>query len=386
MEEERGEKLVAMKAILDAQSTEKRADLSPDDAAKFDALHAEAEALTRNIERAQKIGNLETAATASTKAPEQRIGREDVNVPEQVQAAEQRTAFNEFCRSGELRASNTITTTTGSGAYVPKEVVGIESVAKLANSLKAAQAFYGVPAIPINGKVVISVPVLNLTDGDALAGDTDGESMSTNTDASITLTAATYNSKCQWLDNGVITAQSYDAASSLVPVLRVACERGQEAAFYTASIMTAGMKAAALETSSASVVSAGDLSALLFGLGAYAIGRCAYLVSMSMLAAMHSMADTTGRPVNKLTKDANGVFYWDGVPVFPTTNLEAIADGKYVAAAINVDACRVAASTAWVNRYTQNSARPNQTGFDYLQYAAFGVKSGAVKLLKVKAA
>jgi HK97 family phage major capsid protein len=171
-----------------------------------------------------------------------------------------------------------------------------------------------------------------------------------------------------------------------VPVLQVACERGEEAAFYAASITTNANKTAARETANASKVVFSDLSALLFDLGAYSVGRCAYLVSTSMLAAMHSMTDDNGYPINKLTKDGSGQFYWDGVPVFPTTALEAIADGKYVAAAINVDACRIAASQPWVNRYDQNSARPNQTGFDYLQYAAFGIKSGAVKLLKVKSA
>lgn len=359
------------RALLQKGETEKR-DLTGDESKAFDGIAAKIAAKRAELQRYQSL-SIQNAAAATFM-----IGNDPKD--------EARQAFNEFCRTGEIRATNTITTSTAGGAFVPKQVLALESVAKLGNSLKACHLYYGIPAIEVSGKVSFSAPVIDMDDGDELAGDADGESQASGTPGSVVLNVTTHNSKAQWMDNGVVTAQSYDAAGSLVPVLRVACERGEEAAWYDASITTAGNKAAALETAAASKVTYADMSALLFSLGAYALGRTAYLVSMSLLAAMHSMTDDQGRPLGKLTKDGSGQYFWDGVPVFPTTELEAIADGKYVAAVINADACRVAASQPWVNRYDQTAGRPNQTGYDYLEYAAFGVKSGAVKLLKVKTA
>lgn len=385
--EQRGQALADMKALLKKAEDEKR-DLTADENTQFAELNTRSEGLKTQIERYEQAQKLE-GELAQRNGGEQRAGREDVNTPEQTaeqDATEARSAFNEFCRTGEIRATNTITTATGGGAYVPKTVLGVEGVAKLGNSLKACHSFYGMPAIEVSGKGSFSVPVIDLADGGEVAGDAEAEELGNRTDSSVLLNVTTYNSKPQWLDNGIVTIASYDAAGSLVPTLQVACDRGEEAAWFTASITTNANKTAAVETAVASTVSYGDLSKLLFALGAYAIGRCAYLVSMSVLAAMHGMTDSNGRPVDKLTKDGSGQYFWDGVPVFATTALSAIADGNYVAAVLNCDAARIAASQPWVKRYDQNSGRPNQTGFDLLQYAAFGVKAGAVKLLKVKAA
>jgi hypothetical protein len=104
-----------------------------------------------------------------------------------------------------------------------------------------------------------------------------------------------------------------------------------------------------------------------------------------MLGAMHGMTDDNGAPVNKLTL-INGVYHWAGTPVFPTAQLETLADGKFVAAAVSVAALGMTCSQPFVLRYASHPGRVNQTGYNLIEYAAFGLKAGAVKLLKVKAA
>lgn len=106
--EQRGQILADMKAILSKAETEKR-DLTTEENAKFDELNTKAEGIQKNIERAQRVYDIEQTITGN-KGTEQRIGRDDVNTPEQQadqKAQEYRAQFDQFLRGAnpvELRA------------------------------------------------------------------------------------------------------------------------------------------------------------------------------------------------------------------------------------------------------------------------------------------
>src|SRR5687768_16861018 len=83
--EQRGTILAEMKGILNKAQEEKR-ELTPEQSTQFDTLNAKAEGIQQNIERCQKVYQFEQQAASGNgggNGTEQRIGRQDVNTPEQ---------------------------------------------------------------------------------------------------------------------------------------------------------------------------------------------------------------------------------------------------------------------------------------------------------------
>src|SRR5688572_12687779 len=114
LNEERGQALADMKAILKKAEDEKR-DLTAEENAKFDELNAKAEQRKADVDRYETAKRLDIEMgqrQQDQRQQEQRQqpGRDDVNTPEQQadeRAREYRSQFVSFLRGGnpvELRA------------------------------------------------------------------------------------------------------------------------------------------------------------------------------------------------------------------------------------------------------------------------------------------
>jgi hypothetical protein len=89
LNEERGEALAQMKALLKKAEDEKRdgkaRDLTPEENTQFDALNAKAEQRKLDVEKYETTSALEKELAAQGKG-EQRAGRDNLNTPEQAVA------------------------------------------------------------------------------------------------------------------------------------------------------------------------------------------------------------------------------------------------------------------------------------------------------------
>ena len=388
MNEEAGQIVVQLQAIHNGAKEQKREALDEAETAKFDELTAKLGTLRSQIRSATV-----DAAVADQAAILAGLGRQDIGQSDKIglESTMYRDAFNEFIRTGEMtRATNTVISTTGNGAYVPKTIAPLTGPAQLGNSIMSAAAVFGIQPTPVSGAMQVSLPVLALADGGALTGSEDTEKLNSSTDASILVTVTAHNSGCQWLDKGIVGAQGYDASAALVPLLRMSCERGMEARWFAAHITTDTLKTAAIANEAVDAagdpqLTAKDMSNLRFELGAYAFGRVAYFASVSAFSQLTNLTTSAGFPDNRLQLGPDGIYRFDGYPIFPTTALGTVADGEFPLAVVNMDAVAIAQSNGMVERYENHPGRVNQVGADYIAYAGMAIKSGGVALLGTSA-
>lgn len=176
LNEERGQALADMKAILKKAEDEKR-DLTAEENTKFDELNTKAEQRKADVDRYETAKRLDTEISQRQQQEQrQQPGRDDVNTPEQQadeRAREYRSQFISFLRGGnpvELRAL----TVSGQG------VVGDRPFST--ELIKAMKSFAGVldagaEVIPTSDGNPLTIPT---ADDTANTGRLVGEAVTNN--------------------------------------------------------------------------------------------------------------------------------------------------------------------------------------------------------------
>ncbi|MCE9552628.1 MAG: phage major capsid protein, partial [Planctomycetes bacterium] len=211
LNEERGQIVADMKAILNKAQDEKR-DLSADENAKFDEMSAKAEAKLAESQRHQKLYDMEQSGKGKGEQRQQ-PGREATNTDEQrteAEAKEQRAAFDAYLRRGAVPQDGEHRSLTTSGAGV----VGDRPVYdQLVVSLKsfAGNRMAGATVLPTTDGNDLSVPKSDDTSNE---GQIVGEGSEDTTEANPTV--------------GVITLKAYKHDSKWI---RISLEMLQDSAF-----------------------------------------------------------------------------------------------------------------------------------------------------------
>lgn len=230
LNEERGEALAAMKAILAKAETEKRdgksRDLTPEESTQFDALNTKAEQRKSDIEKYERTQALETELAKHGKG-EQRAGRDDLNTPEQAvqqKAKEQRAAFDKYLRFGksELAPDETrALTVTGSGVvgdrpFYDSLVIGMKAYAGVRQA--------GATVLPTSDGNPLTVPALtDVSNTGILVGEAaDSEDDADPTPTTITLNGLKFDSKWIKLSLELIQDSAYPVEAT---ILSMASER-----------------------------------------------------------------------------------------------------------------------------------------------------------------
>lgn len=235
LNEERGQALADMKALLKRAEDDKQRNLTPEENTQFDTLNTKAEQRKADIEKYERTQAMEIELAKLGKG-EQRAGRDDLNTPEQAVAAkakEQRAAFDKYLRFGksELAPEETrALTVTGSGVvgdrpFYDQLVIGMKAFAGVRQA--------GATVLPTSDGNSLTVPSLDDTSNSGiLVGEAaDSEDESDPTPTTITLNAFKFDSKWIKLSLELIQDAAYPVEAT---ILAMASERiGRSLNTYT---------------------------------------------------------------------------------------------------------------------------------------------------------
>jgi HK97 family phage major capsid protein len=308
LNEERGEALGQMKALLKVSEDEKR-DLTEAENKAFNDLNTKAEQRKLDVEKYERTSALEKELAAQGKG-EQRAGRDDLNTPEAAvaqKAKEQRAAFDKYLRSGksELGPEETrALTVTGAGVvgdrpFYDQLVLGMKAYAGVRQA--------GATIIPTSDGNSFTIPGFDDTSNTGILVGEGSDSESENDPATNTVTLNSFKFDSTWIKLSIELIQ--DAAYPVeATILNMASERigralntytttgtgtGQPEGFITAASVG---KTAALTNA----VAYEEIIDFVHSLDA------AYRNTGKAVVQMH---DTTLAAIRKL-KNGNGQYIW----------------------------------------------------------------------------
>lgn len=196
LNEERGQALVDMKAVLKKAEDEKR-DLTAEENTAFDALNTKAEQRKLDIDRYETTKRLD-AELAEKRG--QQPGRDDVNTPESQadeRGKEARSQFVNYLRTGTLPSQeNRALTVSGVGVVGPRDYYN-QLVTSLTTFSGVREA--GATVLPTSDGNDLTVP---RADDTSNVGQIVGEAVEDNTEADPTLTSITlkaYKFDSKWV-------------------------------------------------------------------------------------------------------------------------------------------------------------------------------------------
>lgn len=221
LNEERGQHLADMKAMLKTAEDEKR-DLTTEEDVKFNELNTAAESKKSQAERYQKASDLERSITSTSTDKRHLVGRDDINTTEQRNEQEQnetRAAIDKYLRTGQIETR--AITVSGAGVVGDRPIYN-QLVTAIKTFAGVRQA--GATILPTTDGNDLSVPT---SDDTSNTGQIVGEATTDNTEAeptvgNIALKAYKFDSK--WIKVSLEMLQ--DAAYPLESyILGIAGER-----------------------------------------------------------------------------------------------------------------------------------------------------------------
>ncbi len=224
LNEDRGQVMADMKVILKTAEDEKR-DITDDESTKFEELSAKAEVIKADVERRQRLYDIERDADASRSGENrEKPGRADVSTRETEQddaATEKRAAFGKWLR-GTVTVEEQRSLTISAMGVVGDRTVYDQLVKSIKTFAGVRQA--GATVLPTDTGNDLDVPTSNDTTN---TGQLVGEATTDNTEAdptlgTVTLKAWKFDSK--WIK--VSTEMLQDASFPLEQhILDIAGER-----------------------------------------------------------------------------------------------------------------------------------------------------------------
>jgi HK97 family phage major capsid protein len=307
-----------------------------------------------------------------------------------LNADQYRDAINQFARTGEVRQFQafrdqfaTVTNATGSGAFLPKDVLNPVTIRRLQNCWRAVLAAYNAQPIETDSLATFSLPV---TDDTGVVGEQTSESATSGTEAApdntgpLTISPTLYGSKQVWYSNSMVMAQAFDVMGYTLPMLQKRIDKEQES-IWTASVISTGSVGKTLAATTA-ITYAELLDWEHSLLPAYRIDA-AFAVADSLYKLLRGLVDDQHRPI--LDVDPTGTFMGKihGKPLIVGDYFDAVAANKAVGAFVSAEAVKIVdVMNARLARYVQYPGRPDQVGFEMFQNGDFAFVSKGLKLLK----
>jgi HK97 family phage major capsid protein len=220
LNEERGAFLGQMKSLLKKSEDEKR-DLTPDESTQFNDFNTKAEQRKADVERYETARSLEASIAERNGNPEHRLGREDLDTPEQKAEQtkkEQRAAFDKYLRFGksEMRTEEVrALTVTGAGVvgdrpFYDSLVLGLKWYAGVRQA--------GATILPTSDGNPLTVPGMNdTTNTGILVGEADdSEDEIDPSVGNVTLSPVKFDSKWIKLSLELIQDAAYPVEATII--------------------------------------------------------------------------------------------------------------------------------------------------------------------------
>ena len=274
--------------------------------------------------------------------------------------------INHFARTGDTRQLFTMTSTTGSGAYLPKEVLQPISVRRLQNSFRAAIDAMGMKPMNVETTASFSLPI---ADDTASTGQAQSESASSGTqldatDSSLLIAPTLWSSKQFWYSNTLANSGAFDLMAFVLPMAQRRIDKSQESAWTTTVKAQANGKTVAVNTG----ITFAELLDWEHSLLPAYRQDAVFIVSDALYRSIRGLVDANGRPI--LDTDPTGTFVGKvhGKPVIVNDYLDVFGVAKKLGCFISASAINIVdVMDARVVRYQQVPAQPDQIGFEQFQ-------------------
>jgi HK97 family phage major capsid protein len=291
-----------------------------------------------------------------------------------------RKGINHFARTGETRQLYTVTTATGSGAYLPTEVLQPISVRRLQNSFRGLLAAYGVEPLRVPTPATFKLPV---GDDTANFGVVQAEGASAGTqldpaDASVSIAPTLWTSKQFWYSNTMVLANQFDLLGYVLPMAQKRIDKIQESTWTT----LVKAQANGATTTANTGITYIDLLNWEHSLAAAYRVDAGFIVSDAAYRALRGLVDTNNRPI--LDLDPTNVFVGKihGKPVIVNDYLNGFGVAQKLGFFGSADAFKIVdVMDARVIRYKEVPAQPDQIGFEQFQNGDMAFVSKGVSVL-----
>lgn len=292
-------------------------------------------------------------------------------------------ALNTFAQTGQMRQEFTVTSTTQSGAFLPKEVLNPITVKRLQNAWRGVLDATGFKPIELSRMETISLPV---ADDTANVGQAQSESATAGTtqDAdntkSLTIAPTLYGSKQMFFSNTMILAQSFDVMAFVLPILQKRVDKVQESTWTTAIMATGTV---GKTTASPTVITYAELMAWEHSLAAaYRTDAC-FVLSDTLYQALRGLVDSNNRPVMDL--DPTNVFAAKihNRPVLISDYFQTLAANHIMGAFVSGSALQIVdILNTRMARYAGLPQFPDQVGFELFHNGDQGFVPQGLSLIK----
>jgi HK97 family phage major capsid protein len=379
-------------AIISAAS-KANLDLTAEEQQSNDRRFTRMEQIKKQFDQAAKFAklSLDNGTAITPKKPE---GQEEFDASEGRKAfagadgkfdlEAYRTAMCQYVRTGQgPRQLFTTTTTTQSGAFLPKQVLQPIAVRRLQNVFRAVLAAAGMQPIETDSLAAFSLPV---EDDTANVGQTVSESATSGTaldpaeTGAISISPTLWDSKARWFSNTMLRAQAFDVLGYALPMLLKRIDKIQESA-WSASII-AGANAGKTLASPTAITYA-ELLDWEHSLAAAYRTDAAFIVSDSLYRGLRGLTDDVHKPI--LDQDPTNVFAGKihGRPVIVADYFQTLAANHTCGAFLSADAIKIIdVMDARLLVYVNYPEKPDQTGLQVFQNGDFGYVGNGVSLLK----
>jgi len=371
--------------------------------ARMDAIQAAVEQDKRLAEYA--FSQNPAANKGPVKLPTDPAGKKDFDEEAGALAgdfSDYKDAVNQFARTGErtellksvqrfknskdknLRQLYTITTSTGTSAYLPKSVLPPKDVRRLPNAWRRMLALMDMKPITRVLTESISLPV---EDDTANIGQAQSQSATTGTTAdsdatgSVTLNPTLYSSKQIWVANTVVNALDFDIIEWILPRLDKRLAKSQESA-WTATVKTNAT--IGVTTASHTAITYAEWLTFEHSLNAAYRDDAGFILEDSIYKIVRGMVDSNNRPIMDLDPANKFMSTIHGKPVVVGEYFDAAGAASVSGAFVSAEAILMLdAGMQRIARYVLVPANPDQTGFELFANGDMNFISKGTRTLKM---
>jgi HK97 family phage major capsid protein len=289
-------------------------------------------------------------------------------------------ALREFAATGDTSKFATVTTVSGGGILLPRDVATPLQVID-ANAFRIAIAAVGSQVIFTPLAADLRIPILDQAAGSVVSETATVETSNDPLPASITLTAKMYQSGSAWFSNLTLQGLDYNMEQSIIPELNHSREMALEGSIVSAIIADAALASVLLPTTT--TVSYAAMLNLIRAVPRRFARQLAIVINSEVFGALEKLVDTTGRPILNMDPANSEVLRFNGTPLVRSDFFETFGSSKTVGCVMSGLGFKLRdAGQPAIARYANIPTRPSQTGFNAFGAHGFGWSPTAVVKLK----
>ena len=296
-------------------------------------------------------------------------------------ASEARTFAQTGNNAGRInKRFATITTATGSGLLLPRQVMP-PTLASAINPFRQAHTVYGTQPVQTNNTAAMIYPLLDGSAGGIVAENASSETENGGFSEKVDLTPKNFQSGSMWFSETLLAANDFDLLGAVLPSLyyskELALESAIAAALIADSAITQTVTAATTATLSyANMVALNNKLPTRYGsMKVICLAKDAFI-------GLTGLVGSDGHPILLQDPQNQALARFNGTPVFRSDYLEAFGVTKVIGVVFSLMGFKMRdCNPQRLTRYTNQPGRPDQTGLNLFGNHGYGWAPSAVAKL-----